>query len=204
MVARRIRYASCCPAVARCVSAVREAVRRRGGSVQAHQRAARMVVDVRGGRASARERGDSGVGLVARVRKIGAQGSTRRDRERARRGRGRADQQTGDVPRDVGCSGLRDAVRQREKTDRRRGRDSELQIREGRIVERSYAPAPDQPRWQTYLEKALPWLRAHRADLLAHAYPSESLNRNAAAEWVSMLCDWRAAIGQPEAAVCAK
>lgn len=68
---------------------------------------------------------------------------------------------------------------------------------EGRIVSSSYAPALNQPRWQTYLEKALPWLRVMRPESLAHAYPNESLNREAAAEWVSMLRDWRAATGRP-------
>jgi hypothetical protein len=73
-----------------------------------------------------------------------------------------------------------------------------FRVFEGRIVSSNYAPAPNQPRWQTYLEIALPWLRANRARMLAHAYPNESLNREAAAEWVSMLRDWRAATGRPE------
>src|ERR1044071_9107337 len=129
MVARRIEYAPCCPAVARCLSAVREALRRRGGSLAADGRAARMVVDVRGRRASARERGDSVIGLASGLGELRARGGARRDRERARRGGGCADQQTRDVPRDVGLAGLRDAVRHRRKADRRRSRGSEPPLR---------------------------------------------------------------------------
>lgn len=68
-----------------------------------------------------------------------------------------------------------------------------FQVHEGRIVSSTYTPAPNSPNWRPYLEKALPWLRAHRAETLARAYPNGSLNRQAAADWVAMLSDWRAA-----------
>jgi len=68
---------------------------------------------------------------------------------------------------------------------------STYHVYEGRIVGRVYEPVPSSPKWQPYLEKALPWLRAHRAEALARAYPNGHLNREAAADWVAMLTDWR-------------
>ncbi|HJQ38668.1 MAG TPA: hypothetical protein VKB93_16145 [Thermoanaerobaculia bacterium] len=71
-----------------------------------------------------------------------------------------------------------------------------FRVHDGRIVEERYEPVPDQPKWQPYLDQALPWLRAHRAEMLARAYPDGQLNREAAGDWVAMLMDWRAATGR--------
>lgn len=68
----------------------------------------------------------------------------------------------------------------------------------GRLAEQVYVPAPNQPRWQPYLDAALPWLREHRGEALARIYPDGRLNQsvNAAREWVAVLRDWRAATGR--------
>ncbi len=72
-----------------------------------------------------------------------------------------------------------------------------FRVHEGRIVASTYDPVPNVPDWRPYLERALPWLRAHRAEALARAYPNERLNREAAGDWVAMLTDWRAATQLP-------
>lgn len=72
--------------------------------------------------------------------------------------------------------------------------------RAGKISSQTYLPARGQPEWKPYLEKALPWLRARRPDVLARIYPGNRLARTteAAREWVRVLREWRAATGRPD------
>lgn len=68
----------------------------------------------------------------------------------------------------------------------------------GLISEQHYVPTPDRPTWKPYLERALPWLREHRAEVLARIYPNGRLKQDAdsAKEWVGVLCEWRKATDQ--------
>jgi hypothetical protein len=70
----------------------------------------------------------------------------------------------------------------------------------GLIASQLYVPKEGQPAWKPYLEKALPWLREHRAEVLARIYPNNRLSQTSesAREWVKNLKDWRAATGQPD------
>ncbi|HKY04665.1 MAG TPA: hypothetical protein VJQ56_07245 [Blastocatellia bacterium] len=70
----------------------------------------------------------------------------------------------------------------------------------GLITSQLYVPKEGQPDWKPYLERALPWLREHRAEALARIYPNNRLSRTSesAREWVKQLRDWRAATGQPD------
>ena len=66
---------------------------------------------------------------------------------------------------------------------------------DGRITEQLYVPKPGQPDWRSYLDAALPWIRAHRADALPTIYPDGKLARSAEAArlWAEVLREWRAA-----------
>lgn len=70
----------------------------------------------------------------------------------------------------------------------------------GLITSQLYVPKQGQAGWKPYLEKALPWLREHRAEALARIYPNNRLSQTteSAREWVKNLRDWRAATGQPD------
>lgn len=70
----------------------------------------------------------------------------------------------------------------------------------GLITSQLYVPKEGQPAWKPYLEKALPWLREHRAEALARIYLNNRLSQTSesAREWVKHLRDWRAATGQPD------
>lgn len=72
--------------------------------------------------------------------------------------------------------------------------------RAGKIASQIYLPAQGQPEWKPFLEKALPWLRAQRPDVLARIYPDNRLARTTetAREWVRVLREWRAATGRPD------
>jgi hypothetical protein len=66
-------------------------------------------------------------------------------------------------------------------------------IRNGLIVSQHYEPALNQPDWQQYLDKALPWLREHFPSAMTRLYPDGQLVRSEAAarEWVEILRAWR-------------
>lgn len=67
----------------------------------------------------------------------------------------------------------------------------------GLISAQVYVPREGQADWKPYLEKALGWLREHRAEALARLYPNNRLNQTeeGAREWVKVLREWRKAAG---------
>jgi hypothetical protein len=70
----------------------------------------------------------------------------------------------------------------------------------GRISSQLYVPKPGQPEWRPYLDAPLAWIGEHRPDVLPRIFPNGKLARSAeaAAEWVRILREWRAATGQPD------
>jgi hypothetical protein len=66
-------------------------------------------------------------------------------------------------------------------------------IRNGLIASMKYEPAPDQPDWMPYLEKAVPWLQEHFPNAMARLYAGGEIVQTpeAAREWVEMLRAWR-------------
>ncbi len=70
---------------------------------------------------------------------------------------------------------------------------SRFTIRNGLIVAMTYEPAPNQPDFRTYLEKALPWLREHFPDAMSRLIVDGKIVKTPAAakEWVEVLRAWR-------------
>ncbi|HEX2834471.1 MAG TPA: hypothetical protein VHW00_15780 [Thermoanaerobaculia bacterium] len=70
---------------------------------------------------------------------------------------------------------------------------SRFTIRNGLIASMTYEPAPNQPEWKPYLEKALPWLNEHFPQTMARLYVNGTIVQTpeAAKEWVEMLRAWR-------------
>jgi hypothetical protein len=75
---------------------------------------------------------------------------------------------------------------------------STFTVEDGLIASQVYVPRDGQSEWKPFLERALPWLREHRAEALARVYPKGRLDQSArsAREWVAILRDWRKATGQ--------
>ncbi|HEX7831585.1 MAG TPA: hypothetical protein VF787_18160 [Thermoanaerobaculia bacterium] len=63
----------------------------------------------------------------------------------------------------------------------------------GLIVSQKYQPVPNQPAWQPYLDKALPWLNEHFPTAMARLYVNGKIVQSdeAAREWVEVLRAWR-------------